>query len=87
MSKMSGLAKVEVVIGGYMMACLVAVGAVYVNGLFIDPAVVQASSGMSAFSDLLLFVGVFGVLAIFPTGVLLYFLVRKIMTRQRSGES
>jgi len=81
MSKMSRLAKLGLVIGGYIAACLVAYGAVYINDLFMDPAVLQASSGMSAFGDLILFVGVFGVLALFPTGLMLYFLVRKFLTR------
>ena len=76
MSKMSRLAKFGLVIGGYVAACLVAYGAVYINDLFMDPAVLQASSGMSAFGDLILFVGVFGVLVLFPTGLMLYFLVR-----------
>jgi hypothetical protein len=31
---------------------------------------------MYAFGDLLLFLGVFGVLALFPTGLALYFLFR-----------
>jgi len=81
MSKMSWLAKLGFVIGGYVAACLVAYGAVYINDLFMDPAVLQASSGMSAFGDLILFVGVFGILALFPTGLALYFLVRKFLTR------
>ncbi|HKG53172.1 MAG TPA: hypothetical protein VKB04_02850 [Anaerolineales bacterium] len=81
MSKMSRLAKLGLVIGGYIAACLVAYGAVYINDLFMDPAVLQASSGMSAFGDLILFVGVFGVLALFPTGLMLYFLVRKFLTQ------
>jgi len=81
MSKMSRLAKFGLVIGGYVAACLVAYGAVYINDLFMDPAVLQASSGMSAFGDLILFVGVFGVLVLFPTGLMLYFLVRKFLTR------
>ena len=81
MSKMSWLAKLGLVIGGYVMACLIAVGAVYFNTLFTDPAVLQASSGMSAFGDLILFVGVFGFLALFPTGLMLIFLVRKFLNR------
>ena len=56
---MSRLAKLGLVIGGYIAACLVAYGAVYINDLFMDPAVLQTSSGMSAFGDLILFVGVF----------------------------
>ena len=78
---MSRLAKLGLVIGGYVMACLVASGAVYVNGLFTQNAVAHASSGMYAFGDLILFVGVFGTLALFPTGLALYFLLRKFMTR------
>jgi hypothetical protein len=74
-------AKAGLVLGGYVLACPVAVGVVYVNGLFMDPAVLQASSGMSAFGDLILFVGVFGILALVPTGLAFYFLVRKLMSR------
>jgi hypothetical protein len=78
---MSRLAKLGLVVGGYVAACLVASGAVYINGLFTQNAVAQASSGMYAFGDLILFVGVFGFLALFPTGLALYFLLRKFMTR------
>lgn len=78
---MNKLAKLSLVIGGYILACLVASGAVYVNQLFTPSAVAQASSGMYAFGDLLLFVGVFGVLALFPTGLALYFLFQKLLTR------
>lgn len=85
MSKMSWLATLGLVMGGYVAACLFAAAAVYINDLFMDPAVLQASSGMSAFSDLVLFVGVFGVLALFPTGLLLYFLVRKFLTARNSA--
>ena len=81
MSKMSWLAKLGLVIGGYVAACLAAVGAVYIHDLFMDPAVLQASSGMSAFGDLILFIGVFVFLALFPTGLMLYFLIRKFLTR------
>jgi hypothetical protein len=81
MAKMGWLAKMGLVIGGYLAACLIAYGVVYINDLFMDPAVLQASSGMSAFGDLVLFVGVFSVLALFPTGLMLYFLVRKFLTR------
>ena len=80
MSKMNGLMKFGLVFGGYILACLGAVGAVYVNGLFIqDPT--QASAGMSAFGDSILFIGVLGVLALFPTGLALYFLFRKFLTK------
>ena len=73
---MSTLARLGLVIGGYMLACLLASGVVYVYQLFMDNAVAQASSGMYAFGDLLLFLGMFGILALFPTGLGLYFLIR-----------
>jgi len=79
MSKMSWLAKLGLVVGGYAAACLAAYGAVYINDLFMDPTV--ASGGMSAFGDLILFIGVFGVIALFPTGLTLYFLIRKFLSR------
>jgi len=81
MSKMSGLAKLGLVIGGYVTACLVASGAVYVNQLFTQDAASQASAGMYAFGDVILFIGVFGVLALIPTGLALYFLIRKFLAR------
>ena len=81
MSKMSWLAKLGLLIGGYVAACLGTVGAVYIHDLFMNTAVLQASSGMSAFGDLILFVGVFVFLALFPTGLMLYFLIRKFLTR------
>jgi hypothetical protein len=81
MLKMSRPMKLGLVIGAYVTACLVASAAVYVNQLLTPQAVSQASSGMYAFGDLLLFVGVFGVLALFPTGLALYFLIRKFLNR------
>jgi hypothetical protein len=73
---MSKRAKWGVVIGGYTVACLVAIVVVYVYQLFTQTLAAQASSGMYAFGDLLLFLGVFGILALFPTGLALYFLLR-----------
>jgi len=78
----SKLVKLGIVIGGYMAACLVASGAVYVNGLFTQNAAAQASAGMYAFGDFILFLGVFGVLALFPTGLALYFLLWKFLKRK-----
>ena len=73
---MSKLRMLGLVIGGYVAACLLASGVVYVYQLFTDNAVAQASSGMYAFGDLLLFAGMFVILALFPTGLALYFLLR-----------
>ena len=78
---MSRLTKFGLVLGGYSLACLVAGGVVYLYQLFTQDAASQASAGMAAFGDLILFVGVFGVLALFPTGLALYFILRKFLTR------
>ena len=78
---MSSFIKFGLVLGGYVAACLIAGGAVYVNQLFTDNAASQASAGMSAFGDFILIVGVFGVLALFPTGLALYFLFRKFLSQ------
>ena len=81
MAKLSGLAKLGLVIGGYAAACLIASGVVYVWELFTQGPIAQASSGMYAFGDLLLFIGIFGLLALIPTGLALYFLFRKFLKR------
>ena len=73
--------KFGLLLGGYVGACLIASSAVYVNQLFTDSAASQASAGMAAFGDFILLVSVFGVLALFPTGLALYFLFRKILSR------
>lgn len=78
---MSKLAKLGLVLGGYVAACLVAVGAVYINQFFTQDAS-QASAGMSAFGDFILLVGAFGFLALFPTGLAVFFLLRKLLKRK-----
>jgi len=78
---MSRLTKLGLVLGGYVIACLVASGVVYVYERLTQDAVAQTSAGMYAFGDLILFVGVFGVLALFPTGLALFYLFRKFLTR------
>ena len=70
--------KVGLVLGGYILACLAAGGAVYVNQLFTPDDVAQASAGMSAFGDLILFVAAFFVLSLMPTGLALFFLFKKL---------
>jgi len=81
MSKMTRRAKLGLVMRGYVTACLVAGAAVYANQLFTKNAASQAAAGMVAFGDLMLFVGVFGVLALLPTGLTLYFVFRKFLRR------
>jgi hypothetical protein len=62
-----------VVLAGYVVVFLVADEAVYLRQLRtqLGPAG-QASAGMYAFGDFLLFIRILGVLAIVPTGLALY---------------
>ncbi len=78
---MSRLTKLGLVFGGYTIACLAAGGIAYLNQLFTRDAASQASAGMAAFGDFILFILIFGFLALFPSGLLLYFLFRKILRR------
>lgn len=66
--------RVLVVLAGYLLAFLVACGVVYVRQLATSDAIAQASSGMYAFGDVILFGVVFGGLSIPPTMATLYFL-------------
>lgn len=71
---MRPIAKVGVVIGGYVGAVLVAFG---VTALYIaaTPGIDrQLYAGMSAFGDSLVFLAVFGLAALVPTGAGLWFL-------------
>jgi hypothetical protein len=84
MSKINPWAKVGLVIGGYMLSCLAATAAVYVNGLLTPADVKLNSSGMSAFGDLILFIGSFGFCSLFPTVGGIFFLVRGFMSRKQN---
>src|SRR2546427_2875631 len=66
--------KVGVVAIGYIAACLVASASVGIRLANTSGPAAQASSGMYAFGDALLFVAVFGVAALVPTGAALIFL-------------
>jgi len=68
-----GYAKAGIVIGGYSAAFVIASAAVAVHVAATDPIEASAASGMYAFGDLLLFGGVFGVIALIPTGAALFF--------------
>jgi hypothetical protein len=70
---MKTISKVGLVIGGYLAAFLLAVLAVIASMLTAGPEA-QASSGMSAFGDALLFVFVFAVTGSLPTAAALFFL-------------
>jgi uncharacterized protein YybS (DUF2232 family) len=71
---MRTLAKVGVVVGGYVAAVLVASAAVAIRLARTSGPEAQAESGMYAFGDLVLFVAIFGVAALVPTGAGLFFL-------------
>jgi hypothetical protein len=66
--------KVTVVAGGYVAAFLAASAAVAIRMAATSGPDAQASGGMYAFGDSVVFVAVFGVLALVPTGAALYFL-------------
>lgn len=71
---MKPFVKVSVVATGYIAAVLIASAAVAIRVEYTSGPDAQASSGMYAFGDALLFVAVFGVLALVPTGAALVFL-------------
>ena len=77
MHNMSRLTKLGLVLGGYMLACLAAGALVAVYQQFTRGAAAQASAGMYGFGDLVLFTVVCGVLALLPTGLAVYFLLRR----------
>ena len=67
-------AKIGSVIGGYLVALLIASAAVAVRMAFTNGPDAQASSGMYAFGDAVVFLGIFGLCALIPTGAALLFL-------------
>ena len=71
---MKGSLKVGVVALGYIAAFVVASAAVGIRIANTSGPDAQASSGMYAFGDALLFVAVFGIAALAPTGAALFFL-------------
>ena len=64
--------KVGLVVLGYVVAVLIAVAVVAAHMRFTSGP--DASGGMQAFGDALLFVGVLGVGSLVPTGMALFFL-------------
>jgi hypothetical protein len=71
---MNGLVKSGIVLAGYVTAVLAANAAVDYRLLHTQGEDAQASAGMYAFGDALLFLAVFAVVAVLPTGLALYFL-------------
>lgn len=66
--------KIGIVILGYILAFVSALAAVFLQMLFTDATQGQASSGMAAFGDAILFLLVFGTLALVPTALAFFFL-------------
>ena len=74
---MKPVLKVAIVAGGYLLAFLLASAAVALHVLLTGESGAQASGGMAAFGDLVLFVVVFGAVALVPTGAAFFFLLSK----------
>lgn len=71
---MNGMIKVGVVLAGYAAALLAAYVTITIRQHSTQGRDVQASAGMYAFGDGLVFLAVFGVVAILSTALALYFL-------------
>jgi hypothetical protein len=67
-------AKVLLVVAGYALALFVALAVTHAHQLATSGPAWQGYSGMLAFGDSILFLGVFGVTAVPATGAALYFL-------------
>jgi hypothetical protein len=71
---MNRLSRIGLVVGGYVAAFSVASVLVYIRQLRTSGPDAQASAGMYAGGDFMLFVMAFTILALIPTGFGLYFL-------------
>ncbi len=78
--------KVVIVAGGYLLAFPMACAAVALHVAFTSGSIGQASSGMSAFGDMVLFVIVFGAGSVIPTGAGFYFLLSKKKIYNQTAE-
>lgn len=77
-SARSALLKLGVVLAGYATALLLTCGFFYVRELLMPQDASQASTGMQAFADLFVFLGMFGGLSLIPTGLALFFLRKSL---------
>lgn len=84
---MKPVLKITIVAGGYLLALLAAFAAVALHSAVTGESGAQNSGGMSAFGDLVLFVAVFGVVALVPTGAGLFFLLSKAKKSDPSSEA
>ena len=76
---MKPILKVAIVAAGYVLAILIAWAAVAVHAVLTNGPAAQASAGMSAFGDLVLFVLVFGAVSLVPTGAAVFFIFSRIV--------
>ena len=81
LNAMKPFLKIAVVAGGYIAAFLMALAAVAIQMASTSGPAAQASSGMSAFGDAILFVAVFGLCSLVPTVAALFFLRSYFMQR------
>lgn len=74
LNDLPSLARFGIVIGGYVIAIMVAMSVLAAHVSVTSVPDRDASSGMHAFGDALLFIFVFGAASVAPTGLALYFL-------------
>ena len=74
---MKPILNVVIVVGGYVLAFLIAWASVAIHTKLAGDANAEASAGMSAFGDFILFITVFGVVALLPTGAAMFFIFSK----------
>ena len=74
--------KFAVVLGGYLVAIAAAWASVSASIALGNRPDAQASAGMSAFGDAVLFLLVFGLAAIPPTAAAVYFAISAVRTRR-----
>ena len=79
--------KLAIVAGGYLLAFLIAVAVVALHLALTQESGNQASGGMSAFGDLVLFVASFGAAALVPTGAAGWFLWSKKKIPRQTPQS
>ena len=77
---MKPVLKVAIVVCDYLLAFLMASAAVALHAVLTSESGARDSGGMSAFGDLVLFVAVFGAVALVPTGAAFFFLLSKKKT-------
>ncbi len=79
--RFSVISQLTLILLGYIFACVVGSAAVWLRNQRIDP--IDASSGMYAFGDLLLFVFVAGMVALLPTALLIRLIMQAVPLREQ----